>query len=420
MVPASVPVLLPAGRCRAGRVAEGARRTRGGDQYRGGNMEQGSRRRAFGSSICPNRVQDAPARLAKKAVRPGGAGTARTNTSSPNLREPPSRTRRSGAPPAPALALTTIDWQDVAACAPILPTTPAGPVTLQQSPYFQDGPEFDCQEFRDAVDDFINDASTSMPPPLDCTDFDFSLGEEVDFGSCTLPLETSELAQVPSQYLPSPEPCWRDLADQHQKALGNALEANSQLQETLMQRQEELVTLQQSNMELKELASQARQLATVLDTLMLPQCADGATLPPPPPPLHPPSPTPSVPPSESWGGRGRPERREEVAGVDAMLQAVSDKCRAALRSLRGSPGGSSGGSPTAKRLRPAPRLHGAFRGLRTGRSAPRPGDEGLEGDRSLRAALGEEGGIRTMAFPQGSAFTLRTAAGGYRFRWVPR
>uniref|UniRef100_A0A8B9MJM7 Multicilin n=1 Tax=Accipiter nisus TaxID=211598 RepID=A0A8B9MJM7_9AVES len=267
--------------------------------------------------------------------------------------------------------LTTIDWQDLAACAPNLPTAPAGPVTLQQVTPPGWG---------------RLDASTLMPPPLDCTDFDFSLGEEVAFGPCTPQLESSALAQMPPQRLPSPEPCWKDLADRHQKGLGGALEANSQLQETLMQRQEVLSTLRESNVQLKELASQARQLAAVLDTLMLPQRADGAA-------------------------------REEAAGVDTMLREVSERCRAALRSLGGSPGG----SPTAKRPRPPPRLHGAFRGLRTGRAAPRPGgDGGAEGGGSLRAALGEAGGIRTLAFPQGNAFTLRTAAGGYRFRWVPR
>ncbi|NWR67820.1 MCIN protein, partial [Bucorvus abyssinicus] len=262
---------------------------------------------------------------------------------------------------------------------------------------------------------FSPDASTLMPPPLDCDDLDFSLGEEVAFGSCTPQLESSVLAQTAPQCLPSPEPCWRDLADQHQKALGDALEANSQLQETLMQKQEELTTLQESNVQLKELATQARQLAAVLDTLMLHQCADGAAL--PPPPLHsppPPAATAAAAPAGIWGER--PEPREEGAGVDAMLREVSEKCRAALRSLGASPGGSS---PTAKRPRQALRLHGAFRGLRTVRTVP-PGGAELEGGGSLRAALGEAGSIRTLAFPQGSAFTLRTAGGGYRFRWVPR
>ncbi|XP_017599169.1 PREDICTED: multicilin [Corvus brachyrhynchos] len=111
-----------------------------------------------------------------------------------------------------------------------------------------------------------------MPPSLDCTDFDFSLGEEVAFGPCTPQLQSSMLVQVLPQPLSSPEPCWRDLADQHQQALGDALEANSQLQETLTQRQEELVTLRESNVQLKELASQARQLAAVLDCSCMGPC----------------------------------------------------------------------------------------------------------------------------------------------------
>ncbi|XP_059693098.1 multicilin [Haemorhous mexicanus] len=268
-----------------------------------------------------------------------------------------------------------------------------------------------------------------MAPPLDCTDYDFSLGEEVAFGPCTPQLQSSTLVQVSPQSLASPEPCWRNLADQHQKALGDALEANSQLQETLTQRQEELVTLRESNVQLKELASQARQLAAVLDTLMLPQSADGTIL-PPLTPLHPLPPPPAAAAAAAAAPTGTGP--EDAEGVDAMLRAVSEKCRAALRSLGGSsgdrsgdspggsPGHSPGGSPTAKRPKPGPRLHGSFRGLRTGGAAPRPAGRELEGGGSLRAALGEAGAIRTLAFPQGNAFTLRTAAGGHRFRWVPR
>lgn len=68
-----------------------------------------------------------------------------------------------------------------------------------------------------------------MPSPLDCTDYDFSLGGEVAFGPCTPQLQSSTLVQVLPQHLSSPEPCWRNLADEHQKALGDALEANSQV-----------------------------------------------------------------------------------------------------------------------------------------------------------------------------------------------
>ncbi|POI25513.1 hypothetical protein CIB84_010737, partial [Bambusicola thoracicus] len=326
------------------------------------------------------------------------------------------------------------DWQELAARGPVLPAAPPqvtrGPARLRrcesfaavgadpapspgfiraQGPCLQDEPEFDFQDLRDAVDDFISgktgvanrglhpqpraitlgifspDASTWVPPPPDCADFDFSLGEDVAFGTCAVCPQPPESLQ----------PCWRDAAERHRQALGDALEENSQLQEALAQKQEELATLRESNVQLKELASQARQLAAVLDKLMLPQPPDGAALPPPAPPPPPPA-----------GSCGR----AEAAGVGGMLRAVSAQCRAALRSLAG--------GPDAKR----PRLHGAFRGLRTARAAvPRsPGGAELEGGGSLRAALGEQGGIRTLAFPQGNAFTLRTAGGGYRFRWVPR
>lgn len=63
-------------------------------------MERGGRRRAFGS-ICPNKVQGPPPRLAKKQARPGG-GPAGTPPPALSPRAPPPRPRRSGAPPAPA------------------------------------------------------------------------------------------------------------------------------------------------------------------------------------------------------------------------------------------------------------------------------------------------------------------------------
>ncbi|NXP24983.1 MCIN protein, partial [Scytalopus superciliaris] len=228
---------------------------------------------------------------------------------------------------------------------------------------------------------FPSDTSTLMPPPLDCTDFDFSRGEEVAFSLCTPQLESSVLAQMPPQCLPSPQLSWRDQADQHQKALGDALEANSQLQKTLTQRQEELATLRESNVQLKELASQARQLAAVLDV-------SAAT----------PSGLAAPRASSLWG---------------------TVWCQGAVEMGAGVVGGQRG-TATAKRPRPAPRLHGTFRGLRTGRAAPLPAGGGTEGGGSLRAELGEPGAIRTLAFPQGNAFTLRTEAGGHRFRWVPR
>ncbi|NXN96519.1 MCIN protein, partial [Rhinopomastus cyanomelas] len=349
-----------------------------------GSMERGGRRRAFGSSICPNSVQCTPAHLAKKAARHVGC-TARPLPTVPRPRAPLPRLRRNSTPPVRA--------------APIYALDPAHTFpSLLQGRCFQDGPELNFQEFRDAGDN----TPTLMPPSLDCDDFDFSLGEEVAFSPCISQLESSTLAQIPLQRLPSPELCWRDLAGQHQKALGDTLEANSQLQETVMQRQEELVMPKGCNVQLKELASQARQLAEVLDTLMLPQCADGAALSPSP---HPP-PAVAAPAGISSG----PERRKEAAGVDAMLRDVSEKCRAALQSL--------GASPETKARTPT--LHGAFRGLSNLRAEQRPVGGGVAGGDSLRVALGQAGGIRTLTFPQGSAFTMRTDGGGYRLLWVPR
>ncbi|XP_015704194.1 multicilin [Coturnix japonica] len=345
-------------------------------------MEQCGRR-AFGS-ICPNRAAGPPARGAKKPARTGGAaaGTTQEGLSPRGPAGPgPTLSHRRLSPPR---AHAARDWQELAARGPVLSAAPVGPAAPSQGQCLQDEPEFDFQDLRDTVDDFISDASTWVPPLPDCADFDFSLVEDVAFDTpavCPQPLGTLQT-------------CWRDAAERHRQALGDALEENSQLQEALAQKQEELATQRESNVQLKELASQARQLAAVLDKLMVPQRPDGDALPPPAPP---------PPPAESCGSA-------EAAGVGGMLRAVSAQCRAALRSLAG--------SPAAKR----PRLHGAFRGLRTQRDAvPRsPGGAELEGGGSLRAAFGEQGGIRTLAFQQGNAYTLRTARGGYRFRWVPR
>ncbi|NWI20491.1 MCIN protein, partial [Crypturellus soui] len=275
-----------------------------------------------------------------------------------------------------------------------------GYFVLSQGFCSQDESDFDFQEFKDAVDDFVSGkyvfpyvspeyTSALMPPPLDSDDFDFPLGEDVVVSPCALEPE-SRAAPTPSpQGLPALELCWRDVAGQHEKALGDALEQNSQLQETLTRRQEELTSLRKSNVQLKELASQARQLATVLDKLLQPQGPDGAALPPSPPP--PPPPHPAWAPAAAGSG--------EAAAVDTMLRDVSQRCRAALRSL--------GGGAEPKRPRRGPERLG-----RVTEAAEAAGG-------CLRAALGQAGRIRTLAFPQGSAFSLRMAGGGYRFRWVP-
>lgn len=105
------------------------------------------------------------------------------------------------------------------------------------------------------------------------------------------------------------------------------------------------------------------------------------------------------------------------ARVDAILRDVAERCEEVLR----------GCGPKRLRLQPEParlarrgQLHGAFRGLRTDcsrRALDLSGGE-LEGG-PFCTPIRSHGTIRTLSFPQGSAFTIRTARGGYKFRWVP-
>lgn len=114
-------------------------------------------------------------------------------------------------------------------------------------------------------------------------------------------------------------------------------------------------------------------------------------------------------------GAAGPDR----AHVDALLRDLSERCEEALR----------GRDPKRLRLQPEPAslacrpglLHGAFRGLRTDCSprAPDLGGGELEEDGSFCTPIRSHGTIRTLSFPQGNAFTIRTASGGYKFRWVP-
>lgn len=62
-----------------------------------------------------------------------------------------------------------------------------------------------------------------------------------------------------------PEQYWKEVADQNQRALGDALVENNQLHVTLTQKQEEIALLKERNVQLKELASRTRHLASVLD-----------------------------------------------------------------------------------------------------------------------------------------------------------
>lgn len=110
---------------------------------------------------------------------------------------------------------------------------------------------------------------------------------------------------------------------------------------------------------------------------------------------------------------------QDCAEVDAILREISQRCDEALQSRE----------PKRPRLQPEPasadrrpgNLHGAFRGLRTecGQGALNLSYSELEEGGSFSTPIRSHSTIRTLAFPQGNAFTIRTANGGYKFRWVP-
>uniref|UniRef100_K7FU92 Multicilin n=1 Tax=Pelodiscus sinensis TaxID=13735 RepID=K7FU92_PELSI len=368
-------------------------------------MQSRSGRKAF-DSICPNRVRDLGSRLGKKPARAERKPVPRKSLASAT----PGVVHRDQPPDALELALATIDWQELAACTSVFQhdCPPGGRVF--QSPCLQTEPEFDFQEFRDAVDSFICDPSSLMPPPLNAADFTFPLGDASAFSPC---IPRSQNDPLPQMNLPnSAEQYWKDVADQNQKALGDALVENNQLHVKLTQKQEEITSLKERNVQLKELASQAKQLACVLDKLMIHQSKEGADA------LLP----------RSWAKRSLEQlsaaRQEDCAAVDGILRELSDTCLAALQTI--------GESREAKRPRlqaepagargsKAGNMHGEFSGLQTcsSRRSVDLSNSELEEGVSFRTSITEHGTIRTLAFPQGNAFTIRTAAGGYKFRWVP-
>ncbi|ETE72811.1 Protein Idas, partial [Ophiophagus hannah] len=242
------------------------------------------------------------------------------------------------------------------------------------------------------------DPSPLMAPLLD---FPFP----VDSGSPPSPcLQKPIEIDLNLESVSSTEQYWKELADQNQKALGDALVENNQLQETLTQKQEEIASLKERNVQLKELASQAKQLASVLDKLMLPQSKDSADL------------------SLSCGPGKRsleqmsvPEHEEDME-VNEILREISEKCNAALQSID-----DDRGPKRPRGENEAIHMYGAFHELQTcssHSSLDLSGSEFEEGV-SFKTSIKEHCNIRTLAFPQGNAFTVRTATGGYKFRWVP-
>ncbi|KAG6940924.1 multiciliate differentiation and DNA synthesis associated cell cycle protein [Chelydra serpentina] len=379
-------------------------------------MQNRSGRKAF-DSICPNRVRDLCSRLGKKPAkleRKGRLGDGPAPRKS--LASPTAVTVYSDQPPdAAELALATIDWQDLADCTSVFQQETSSVAAAPQSHCLQTEPEFDFQEFRDAVDSFICDPSSLMPPPLDTADFTFPLGDGSAFSPCIQRSQNNPLPHMNLQN--SAEQYWKDVADQNQKALGDALVQNNQLHVTLTQKQEEITSLKERNVQLKELASQAKQLACVLDKLMIHQSKEGAD---------------AFLPTRSSAKRSQEQLyaagQEDRAEVDELLRELSDTCEAALQTIdenreakRPRLRAEAAPAPDGQGLGQAIHMYGAFSGLQTcgSRSSVDLSNSELEEGVSFRTSITDHGTIRTLAFPQGNAFTIRTATGGYKFRWVP-
>ncbi|XP_074064434.1 multicilin [Macrotis lagotis] len=385
----------------------------------GGSIGGIGARRAF-DSICPNRMLDLssrqlrkPEKLEKKFAPPRKL----FESSSPiSVYTDPPQAELAGLP-----ALTTIDWQDFADCSSLLQeeSSPSRDAAASQSHCPQTEPDFDLQDFRDAVDSLISDPSSLMSSPMGPEDFSFTSCDVSPFGSCISPQPEHPVPPMNIQGAPHPEQYWKEVADQNQKALGDALVENNQLHVTLTQKQEEIASLKERNIQLKELASRTRHLASVLDKLMITQAQDcGAA---PEPLLLKASAKRSL--EELLTANG-----QDGTEVDAILREISEQCDAALQSRdtkrpRLQPGAAAPAPAPPVPQAPAPPapLHGAFRGLRAdcGQGSLNLSHSELEDSGSFSTPIRDHCTIRTLAFPQGNAFTIRTASGGYKFRWVP-
>ncbi|KAM5259742.1 multicilin [Hipposideros larvatus] len=372
-------------------------------------------RRAF-DSICPNRMLELQGRpfgksrkLERKFTPPRKFFSGCGGGCPVSVYEDPQDPESAVLP-----ALTTIDLQDLADCSLLgSDAPPSGDSEASQIHSLQTAADFDLQDFRDTVDDLIADSSSLMSPPLAGGDLPFSPCDVLPFEPCLSPPLDPRALQSPLLRPPDVPPLeqyWKEVADQNQRALGDALVENNQLQVTLTQKQEEIASLKERNVQLKELASRTRHLASVLDKLMITQSRDcGAAA---EPFLLKATAKRSL--EELFSAAG-----QDCAEVDAILREISERCDEALQSR----------DPKRLRLQPEPasvdrrpgNLHGAFRGLRTdcSLSALNLSHSDLEEGGSFSTPIRSHSTIRTLAFPQGNAFTIRTANGGYKFRWVP-
>ncbi|CAJ1069245.1 multicilin [Xyrichtys novacula] len=268
------------------------------------------------------------------------------------------------------------------------------------------------QDFGDYALDCMADSPATLESSL-------SPAELVPFHGCVIPPLTPQrfLSTEDSLVQSSTEAgnqsaqdgaLWMDITQCQEKAWGESMEVNHQLKETLQRKQEEIDSLQERNLHLKQLASRAKHLASVLEKLMTDRDSNASE--------------PAMPHGEKTSLSPCKRQRldegyetESSDSVEDMLRDISTRCNAVLHS-------------TAKGTKPhqeseTVRMFGSFSGLQTcfskDSNVTTDEAESEESVSSFRTSIREHSTIRTQVFPHGRAFTSTTQQGGYRFRWVP-
>ncbi|KAI3372649.1 hypothetical protein L3Q82_023128, partial [Scortum barcoo] len=299
-------------------------------------------------------------------------------------------------------AFSTIAWDDLEDCSSV----------VRREGSQVDASDADDQDFGDYALDFMADS----PATLECS---LSPAELVPFQGCVIPPLT------PQPYFSSEDSVvhssteagntsaqdgahWKGIAQCQSRVLGDSMEVNSQLHETLHRKQEEIDSLQERNLHLRQLASRAKHLASVLEKLMTVR----------EPNVREPEPCGNKTSKISPCKRQRLDEGYETESSDSvedMLRDISTRCNAVLHST-------AAGTKHQQESETI-RMYGAFTGLQTSvskdSSVVTDGAEPEESISSFRTSIREHCTIKTQVFPHGHAFTSRTQQGGYRFRWVP-
>ncbi|XP_072920045.1 multicilin [Hemitrygon akajei] len=285
----------------------------------------------------------------------------------------------------------------------------------------QESSEFDLQDFKDV--DIMCDPAALMQP-MTMTDTDLPLSDYVSqLDACissSLPGVHDPLIELNlrADHPHPPEQFWRDVAEENQKALGDALEENEHLQVTLKRKHYEILSLKERNVQLKELASKAKHLASILDKLMNQECQDTSDT------------TTKTFPSSSPAKRHRVEGtyfdNQDCDNVDEILRDISEKCSVALEKLNETntkhlKRRHNSGEESYTEEQETINMYGSFNGLQTSTACKIAtiSSSELDNDVSFKTSIRDHCTIRTLAFPQGNAFTTRTPSGGFKFRWIP-